>query len=131
MVSSKVIAIHPLVFVYQKSQYVNYSKNPEKNNQERYIKRTYSLFMDDLKVCQESHQTLKDVNETIVQASNESGACYGVVKYAEVVIERGKIVKGADLQVLTERMKTIDTDENEIYKFLKEADGIRKKKETE
>ena len=87
--------------------------------------------MDDLKVYQESHQTLKDVNETIVQASNESGACYGVVKYAEVVIERGKIVKGADLQVLAERMKTIDTDENEIYKFLQEADGIRKKKETE
>ena len=52
---------------------------------------------------------MKDVNETIVQASNESGACYGVVKYAEVVIERGKIVKGADLQVLAERMKTIET----------------------
>ena len=40
----------------------------------------------------------------IVQASNDTGACYGVAKCAEVVFERGKMVKGEGLQVLNERM---------------------------
>ena len=42
----------------------------------RGVKRTHSLFVDDLKVYQESHKTLKDVNEMIEQASNDTGACY-------------------------------------------------------
>ena len=44
----------------------------------RDAKRTHSLFVDDLKVYQESHKALKDVNEMMVQASNDTGACYGV-----------------------------------------------------
>ena len=48
----------------------------------REVKRTHSLFIDDLKMYQESHNTLKDVNETIVQASHDTGACYGVAKCA-------------------------------------------------
>ena len=93
------------------------------------VKRTHSFFVDDLKAYQENHKTLKDVNEMIVQASNDTGACYGVAKCAEVVFERGKMVKGEGLQVLNERMKTIDPDENEIYKFIgvEQADGIKKK----
>ena len=38
VVSSKAMAIRPFVFVYLKSQYVNYSKNPKDtiwDNQER------------------------------------------------------------------------------------------------
>ena len=66
--------------------------------------------MDDLKVCQESHKTLKGVKEMIVQASNDTGACYGVAKCAEVVFERGKMVKGEGFQMLNERMKSIDPD---------------------
>ena len=95
----------------------------------RDVKRTHNLFVDDLKVHQYNHKTLKDVNEMIVQASNDTGACYGVAKCAEVVFERGKMVKGEGLQVLNERMRTIDPDKNEIYKFLgvKQADGIKKK----
>ena len=42
----------------------------------RVVKRTHSLFVDDLKVYQESHQALKIVNEIIVQASHDTGACY-------------------------------------------------------
>ena len=78
---------------------------------------------------QESHKTLKDVNEMIVQASNYTGACYRVTKCAEAVFERGKMVKGEGSQVLNQKMKTIDPDENEIYKFLgvEQADGIKKK----
>ena len=40
----------------------------------RDISRTHSLFVDDLKQYQENHETLKDVNEIIVQASNDTGA---------------------------------------------------------
>ena len=33
----------------------------------------------------ENHKTLKDVNEMILQASNDTGnACYGVAKFAEI-----------------------------------------------
>ena len=70
------------------------------------VKRTHSFFIDVLKVYQESHKILKDVNETIVQASHDTGACYGVAKSAEVIFKKGKMVKGEGLQVLQERIKT-------------------------
>ena len=94
------------------------------------LKSTHSFFLHDLKVYQESHKTLKDVNEVIVQAINDTGACYRATKCAEVVFERRNMVKGEGLQVLNERMKTIDPDENEICKFLgvEQADGINRKK---
>ena len=63
----------------------------------RDLKHTHSLFVDDLKVYQESHKTLNDVNEMIVQASNDTGACYRVAKCAEIIFERGKMVKGEGL----------------------------------
>ena len=47
-----------------------------------------------MKVYQESHEMLKDVNEVIVQASRDTGACYGVSKCAEIVFERGQMVRG-------------------------------------
>ena len=55
---------------------------PEK----REVKRTHSLFKDDLKVYQESHKILKDANETMVQASHDTGACYGEIKCAEIFL---------------------------------------------
>ena len=95
----------------------------------RVIKRTHSLFVDDLKVYQESHKALKIVNEIIVQASHDTGACYGVSKCAEIIYQNGKMVRGEGLQVLEERMKMINPDENEVYKFLgiKQVDGINTK----
>ena len=96
----------------------------------RDVSRTHSLFVDDLKVYQESHSLLKEINEVIVQASLDTGACYGVSKCAEIVFERGKMVKGEGLQVLQERMKTLEPDQEEVYKFLgvEQADGIKTKK---
>ena len=93
------------------------------------VKRTHSLFVDDLKVYQESHKALEIVNEIIVQASHDMGACYGVSKCAEIIFKNGKMARGEGLQVLEERMKTMDPDENETYKFLgfEQADGIRTK----
>ena len=51
----------------------------------------------------------------IAQASNDTGACYGVAKCAKVVFERRKMVKRKGLQVLNEIMKTLDPKEKEIY----------------
>ena len=95
----------------------------------RIVNRTHSLFVDDLKQYQESHQKLKDVNKMLVQASLDTGACYGVSKCAEIIFEHGKMTKGKGLQVLEERMQMMDSDENEIYKFLgvEQADGIKTK----
>jgi len=93
------------------------------------VKRTHSLFVDDLKVYQESHNALKVVNEIIVLASRDTGACYGVSKCAEIIFQNGKMTGGEGLQVLEERMKTMNPDENDIYKFLgiEQADGIKTK----
>ena len=49
---------------------------------DRQVKRTHSLFIDDLKTYQENHQKLEIVNEMIVKASMDTGACYGVKKCA-------------------------------------------------
>ena len=57
----------------------------------RRLNRTHSLFVDDLKQYQESHQKLKDVNEMLVQASHDTEACYGVSKCAEIIFEHGKM----------------------------------------
>ena len=84
----------------------------------RDIKRTHSFFVDNLKQYQENHKALKDVNEIIVQASHDTGACYGVAKCIKIIFERGRMVKGEGLEVLEERMNTMDPDENDIYKFL-------------
>ena len=96
----------------------------------RDVSRTHSVFVDYLKVCQESHEILRDVNEFSVQVSHDTEACYGVSKYAEIVFERGKMVRGEGLGILEERTKTMDTDKNEIYQFLaiEQADGIKTKK---
>ena len=68
----------------------------------RTIRRTPSLFIDDLKVYQENHDRLKGVNEMIVQASHDTGACYGVEKCAEIVFEHGKMVKGGRIRCVRE-----------------------------
>ena len=92
----------------------------------RVVKQTHSLFVDDLKVYQESHEALEIVNEIIVQASHYTGACYGVSKCAEIISKNGKMARGEGLLVLEERMKTMDPDEKETYKFLgiEQAYGI-------
>ena len=63
----------------------------------RDLKRTHRMFIDDLKVYQENHQKLEATNETIVKASMDTGACYGVKKCAEIVFKNGKMVKGDGL----------------------------------
>ena len=63
----------------------------------RDVSRTHSLFADDLKVHQESHEILRDLNQVIVQASHNKGACYEVSKCAEIIFERGKMVRAERL----------------------------------
>ena len=58
------------------------------------------------------------VNETIVKASQDTGASNGVKKCAEIVFNRGRRVKAKSLYVLPERMKALDPEQNKNYKFL-------------
>ena len=89
----------------------------------RDVSRTHSLFVDDLKVYQENH----DVNEVIVQTSHDTGAHSVISKWAEIVFERGNMVRREGLEVLGEM---IDLDKNKIYKFLgkQQVDKIKTKK---
>ena len=85
----------------------------------RCIKRMHSLtVIADLKVYQENHQKLEIANDTIVKASMETGACYWVKKCAEIVYRKGKMVKGEGLSVPEEKMKALDPERNDVYKFL-------------
>ena len=94
------------------------------------VKRIHSLFVDDLKVYQESHNALKNVSEIIVQASHDTGACYGMSKCAEIIFEHGQMVRGEGLHMLEERMKTMAYSMN-ICRFnvseMKELDQMIKK----
>jgi len=63
------------------------------------VSRTHSLFVDDFQAYQKSHKMLKEVNEVIVQASYDTGACYGVSKCADIVFEHGNMVKGEGLRM--------------------------------
>ena len=83
-----------------------------------------------MKLYQESHEILRDVNGVILQGSQDTGAYYGVSNCAEIAFERGKMDRGEELEVQEKRMKTIDSGKNEIYKFLglEQADGTKAKK---
>ena len=104
----------------------------------RCIKRKHSLFIEDQKVYYENHQRLEIANETIVKAtmdtivkaSMDTGACYGVKKCAEIVFRKGKMVKEEGLSVLEEKMKALDPEKNDVYKFLgcEKSDDIDVKK---
>ena len=74
-------------------------------------------------------QCVKKCQREIVLDSHKTRACYGVSKCVKTIFEHGKIVRGESLQVLEQRMKTMDSDENKIYKFLgiEQTDGIRTK----
>ena len=56
------------------------------------------------------------------------GAAYGVKKCAEIVIEKGIMVKRGGLEVLEESMKCLDPVKYENYKFLgyEQSDSIKK-----
>ena len=58
------------------------------------------------------------MNEMIVKASMDTGACYGVNECTEIVFRRGTMIKGEGLAVLEENMEALDPNKNEIYKFL-------------
>ena len=103
----------PIAMLLEETE--GYKMGPPGN---REVIRTHSLFIDDLKVYQENHAKLDVANETIVQASLDTGACYGVKKCAEIVFTRGKMKKGEGLNVIEEKMKALDPEQREIYKFL-------------
>ena len=95
----------------------------------RNVSRGHILFVDDLKVYQGSHDLLKEINETIVQARIDTSASYGISMSAEIVFKRGRIVEGKGLHVLQERMEPLDPTQDEMYRFLvvEQSNGIKAK----
>ena len=84
-----------LLFSSEKSFSKSYlQKYRMEQREEERVKSTHSLFIDNLKIYQESYQNLKVVNEMIVKASMDIGACYGVRKCAEIVFRKVKLIKG-------------------------------------
>ena len=96
---------------------------------DRSINRTHSLFTYDLKLYQENEDILEIVNDTIVQASYDTGARYGVTKCAEAVYKVGNMIKGKGLNILEETMKCMEPDNGDYYKFLdlEQSIGIERK----
>ena len=71
--------------------------------------------------------SLKEINDVTVQASFDTGACYGVSKCAGIGFKLGKMVQGEGLQVLQERMEVFDPNRDEVYRFLgvEQSNGIK------
>ena len=78
---------------------------------------------------QESYNALKIINGIIVKANHDAGACYGVSQCVEIIFQNGRMTNREGLQVLEERVKTMNPDRTEIYKFLgiEQADDFKTK----
>ena len=48
----------------------------------------------------------------------DTEAVCGVKKCAEIIFKNGKMIKEEGLEVLEERMKAFNPNQNEVYKFL-------------
>ena len=77
---------------------------------------THSLFVDNPQIYQESHQKLEVVNEMIMKASMDTGACSDVKIYAGIIFRKGKMIKGE--AILEDKMNELYPNENEICKYL-------------
>ncbi|CAK9252792.1 unnamed protein product [Sphagnum jensenii] len=69
-------------------------------NRNTKVNRFY--FIDDLKVVQGSEADLKRANSIIGKVSEDMGMRFGISKCAEIVYERGKMVKGEGLDLKEE-----------------------------
>ena len=74
----------------------------------RGVSRTHLFFVDDLP---QNNRLLKETNEIIVQASLDTGACYGLSECAEIVFGKGKMLKEEWLEVLQGNMWILDPDQ--------------------
>ena len=63
-------------------------------------------------------QRLAIAKKVITKASMDTGACYGVKKCAEMDFKAREMIKEDCLNVLNERIKALDQEQVEIYKFL-------------
>ena len=58
------------------------------------------------------------MNVMIVKATMHTGVCYGLTESPEIAFRKSKMIKGEELAVLGEKMDALDTNKNEICKFL-------------
>ena len=74
----------------------------------RIVNRTHSLFLDDLKVYQETEEQLEILNEMLVQASEDTGARYGVKKCSKAVFRHGKMIECKGLKINNEESSVLN-----------------------
>ena len=84
----------------------------------RIVNKTHSLFLDDLKIYQETEEQLEVVNKILVQASGDTGARYGVKKCCKAVFRQGKLTETEGLTINGELTQVLDPIEGNTYKFL-------------
>ena len=81
------------------------------------VKRMHSLFVDSLNVYQESHHKLEIVNDIIVKANMNTGACNGMKECPKIVFRDGKMTKRDKLTVLEDKMKALDPEHKDVCTF--------------
>ena len=94
----------------------------------RIVNKTHSLFLDDLKVYQESEEELKVVNEILVQASKDTGARYGVKKCCKAIYKHGQLIETDGLDIDGELTDVLDPKKGDAYRLLglEQEVGIRR-----
>jgi hypothetical protein len=90
-------------------------------NRNTKVNRFY--FIDDLKVVQGSEADLKRANSIIGKVSEDMGMRFGISKCAEIVYERGKMVKGEGLDLKEGTVKALNPENQEFYTFLGIEEG--------
>ena len=72
-----------------------------------------------------NEKELQETNMIVTGISQDTGMTFGVSKCAEVVYKRGKMTKGEGLQIDNSKVKCLDPESAEYYKFLgiEEGDG--------
>jgi hypothetical protein len=82
-------------------------------------------YIDDLKVVQTSEEELHQANGIVTRISHDVGMRFGVKKCAEIIYQRGKMVKGNGMEILEGKISSLDPTKSEFYTFLgvEEANG--------
>ena len=94
----------------------------------RIVNKTHSLFLDDLKIYQETEEELEIINNILIQASGDTGARYGVKKCCKAVFKQGNLMETEGLTINEELTQVLDPVEGNTYKFLglEQAAGVNR-----
>mgnify|MGYP001794065188 FL=1 len=116
-----VLSMIPLTYVLRKMKpsYTTRDKNSV----------NHLLYMDDLKLYGKSENDITSLINTVRIYSNDIGMEFGLDKCATIILKRGKLTRGTDIQ-MPEGDTIHQMEDNEEYKYLGilEADDIKHEK---